>query len=65
MRDSDFKRVKHHHMPGDIGKGEKKKYRSKPSMNKRAKSFNDTVRARTRSTLKDRTIKEIQRQLED
>lgn len=77
MKDSDFKRVKHHHMPGDVSKRTKiamreNKVRSPllrsgmyPLIGKPAKAYRKEVNMKTKAVLKERTKKEIQRQLED
>ena len=65
MRDSDFKRMKHHEFPGDISTQEKASFRAKPSLHKRAKTYSKMVRTRTRAVLKERSLKEISVQREE
>ena len=59
MGDATFKRMKHGHVPGDIGKHQKAKYRAKPSASKQAKSFSNMIRSKTRAVLLEKTKKEI------
>lgn len=63
MSRSSFKRIKHGHTPGDIGKSQKIEFREKPSRSTRAKSFNKQVVLKTKAVLKERTRREIERGL--
>lgn len=76
MRDSEFKRVKHHHFPGDVSKRTKIAMRENkvkspllrsgmyPLIGKPAKAFRKRVNSTTKAVLKEKTRKEIQRQLD-
>lgn len=72
---SDFKKIKHHQSPGDIPKHDKIRMRESKLpffifawqlMGEKAiRAFRNSLRIRERAVLKERTRKEINRQLLD
>ncbi len=65
MNLSFFKRVKHHHLPGDVSKEEKLAMRERRHPETvRSKIYRQDIALRTRSTLRERTEREIAQQME-
>lgn len=64
---SAFKKIKWRHMPGDISRGHKLILREQldPNEAARSKAFNREIRLRAKAVLKERTKREIARQLDD